>query len=124
MCCNFLPLDTISSSFSKRLALPNKKVSFLNMTILSMLINLMKPPHQPMIVFTRPPRTVTFLKKSTPCFKDLLTKENPNRKLSKYYVCWKYQKLALKIVSGFNSYGLKISGQLLLIFLNGIMIWM
>ena len=33
------------------------------------------------------------------------------------------QTLGLKIISGFNSYGLKISGQFLLIFLNGIMIW-
>ena len=34
------------------------------------------------------------------------------------------QTLGLKIISGFNSYGLKLSGQLLLIFLNGTMIWM
>ena len=34
------------------------------------------------------------------------------------------QKQALRIISGFNNYGLKISGQLLLIFFNGITIWM
>ena len=34
------------------------------------------------------------------------------------------QKPVLKIISGFNNYGLKINGQLLLIFSNGIMIWM
>ena len=34
------------------------------------------------------------------------------------------QKLALKITSGFINSGMKISGQLLLVFLNGITIWM
>ena len=50
-------------------------------------------------------------------------KENQNKKPCKPSDYQQSQKLALKIISGFNSSGLKISGQLLLIISNGITIW-
>ena len=56
------------------------------------------------------------LEKTILLFRNLSTKGNPNKKPYKFYVCRKYQKLGLKIISGFNSYGLKISGPLLQIF--------
>ena len=49
-----------------------------------------------------------------------LIKENPNKKPSDYQ---QIQKLDPKIISGFNNYGLKISGPILQIILNGITIW-
>ena len=78
----------------------------------------------PMKLFTQLSRTATSWKKNTLCFKNWSMKEHPNKKPSKYYVELPSQKLALRIISGFESYGLKISGQLFLIFLNGITIWM
>ena len=58
-------------------------------------------------------------------FQKLLDQGKSEQEVKKSYNPLDYQhnqKPVLKIISGFNSYGLKISGQLLLIFLNGIMI--
>ena len=55
-------------------------------------------------------------------FQNFSTKENPNKKSYNPLDYQQNQKPVLKIIGGFNSYGLKISGQLLLIFSNGITI--
>ena len=62
------------------------------------------------------------LKKNMLHSKSFSTKENPNKKSYNPLDYQQNQKPVLKIISGFNSYGLKISGQLFLIFSNGIMI--
>ena len=56
-------------------------------------------------------------------FQKLVDKENPNKKPCKPSDYQQNQKLALKIISGFINSGMKISGPLLLIFLDGITIW-
>ena len=55
-------------------------------------------------------------------FQSFSTKENPNKKSYNPLDYQQNQKPVLKIISGFNNYGLKISGQLLLIFSNCITI--
>ena len=55
--------------------------------------------------------------------KNLLIKENLNEKPYKPSDYQQSQKLGLKIISEFNSSGLKVNGQFLLIISNGIMIW-
>ena len=50
-------------SFFKAFGVSEQKVSFL-MTILYLLINLMKPPQHPMILFTRPLKDAMFLKRT------------------------------------------------------------
>ena len=62
------------------------------------------------------------LKKNMLHSKSFSTKENPNKKSYNPLDYQQNQKPVLKIISGFNSYGLNISGQLFLIFSNGITI--
>ena len=63
------------------------------------------------------------LKEYYATFQKLINPGNQNEKPYKPSDYQQSQKLALKIISGFNSSELKISGQLLLIISNGITIW-
>ena len=80
---------------------------------------------------TRPPydtfystiKNCNVLEEGHATFQKLSSKENQNKKPYKPSHYRQSQKLALKIISGFNSSGMKISGQLLLIISNGITIW-
>ena len=63
------------------------------------------------------------LEEEQAAFQKLVNQEKSEQEALQILRLTSKQKLVLKITSGFNSSGLKISGQLLLIFLNGLMIW-
>ena len=76
----------------------------------------------PMKLSTLSLKVVMSWKKNMLHSKSFSTKENPNKKPYNPLDYQQNQKPALKIISGFNSYGLKITGQLLQILSNGITI--
>ena len=102
-------------SFFKAFGVSEKKVSF-HMTTPHMLINWTKQLYHLSKLSTLPLKAVTSWKKNTLHSRTFSTKENLNKRPYKHSDCQQNQKLVLKIISGFNTYGLKIICQLLLIF--------